>query len=273
MAGDWIKIRKCLPNDPRIVRMASALKADRFRTLGGCLSAWCLFDEHTECGRLDGYTPELLDEVIGFPGLAGGMEAVGWLEVGDSFLLAPRFEKHNGKSAKRRCQESDRKRSARHADGKADRKRTREEKRREERDTSVSLLAPNGASSGSVPVAVTSITWDSSNGFSGITPDHLSRWALAYPAVNLSRAIAAASEWLVVNPAKKKKVPGRFLVNWLARQQERGGDAASVKPMIKLDLGGRKPTAILDINQAAKDRDNTPDDDLLSFDRPKRVNS
>jgi hypothetical protein len=130
MAGDWIKIRKCLPNDPRIVRMASALKADRFRTLGGTVSAWCLFDEHTDSGRLEGYTPELLDEVVGFPGLAAALVRVGWLEVGDGFLVAPRFEKHNGKTAKRRCQESARKMSARNAD----KKRTRSglEKRREE---------------------------------------------------------------------------------------------------------------------------------------------
>lgn len=136
MAGDWIKIRKCLPNDPRIVRMASALKADRFRTLGGVVSAWCLFDEHTDSGQLDGYTPELLEDVVGFPGLAKAMERVGWLEIGDGFLVAPRFEKHNGKTAKRRCQEADRKRSAR----KADTKRTREEKRIEEDDSKESSM-------------------------------------------------------------------------------------------------------------------------------------
>jgi hypothetical protein len=135
MAGDWIKIRKCLPNDPRIVRMASALKADRFRTLGGVLSAWCLFDEHTDSGHLDGYTPELLNEVVGFPGLAEAMKSVGWLEVGKNFLMAPRFEKHNGKTAKRRCQETVRKLSARHAD----KKRSREEKRREENDSNESF--------------------------------------------------------------------------------------------------------------------------------------
>lgn len=137
MAGDWIKIRKCLPNDPRIVRMASALRADRFRTLGGVLSAWCLFDEHTDNGQLDGYTVALLNEVVGFPGLAEAMEWVGWLEVGENFLIAPRFEKHNGKTAKRRCQESDRKMSARHAD----KKRPREEKRREEDDSKESSCA------------------------------------------------------------------------------------------------------------------------------------
>ena len=120
--------------------MSSALRADRFRTLGGVVSAWCLFDEHTENGRLEGYTPELLDEVIGFAGLARAMESVGWLDVGDGFLVAPRFEKHNGSSAKRRAQETERKRSARNAP----QKRTREEKRREENTPSECTPLPPG---------------------------------------------------------------------------------------------------------------------------------
>jgi hypothetical protein len=73
MAGDWIKMNKSLPRDPRVVRISSALKADRLRTIGGLLSAWCLADEQTEDGMLDGYTPELFDEIVGFVGLAKAM--------------------------------------------------------------------------------------------------------------------------------------------------------------------------------------------------------
>lgn len=109
-------MNKSLPRDPRVVRISSALKADRLRTCGGLLSAWCIADEQTEDGKLDGYTPDLLDELIGFPGLALAMQSVGWLEVGDGFLVIPRFEEHNGQSAKRRAQDSARKMSAREAD-------------------------------------------------------------------------------------------------------------------------------------------------------------
>jgi hypothetical protein len=116
MAGDWIKMNKSLPRDPRVVRISSALKADRLRTVGGLLSAWCLADEQTEDGKLDGYTPGLLDELIGFPGLSMAMQSVGWLDVGDGFLVIPRFEEHNGQSAKRRAQDSTRKMSARKPD-------------------------------------------------------------------------------------------------------------------------------------------------------------
>ena len=137
MAGDWIKMRKTLLADPRIVRIMSALKADRFRTIGGLFSAWCLADDQTEDGELDGYTPELLDELVGFPGLARAMEAAGWLEVRQNSIVFPRFTEHNGKSAKRRAQDGVRKLSAREAD----KKRTREEKRREEKNTSLTIPA------------------------------------------------------------------------------------------------------------------------------------
>jgi dsRNA-specific ribonuclease len=60
---------------------------------------------------------------------------VGWLEIGEGFLLVPRFEEHNGKSAKRRAQDVVRKMSAREADKCPQTKRTKSglEKNREEK--------------------------------------------------------------------------------------------------------------------------------------------
>jgi hypothetical protein len=133
MAGDWIKMRRSLLTDPRVVRISSALDADRFRTIGGLFSAWCLFDEQTPDGHLAGYTPEVFDQIVGISGLAVAMAAVGWLEIGPDYLQATAFCEHNGQSAKRRAQESVRKMSARDADKTADKKRPREEKRREEK--------------------------------------------------------------------------------------------------------------------------------------------
>jgi len=139
MAGDWIKMNKSLFRDPRVVRISSALKADRLRTVGGLLSAWSLFDEQTSDGILPGYTPEVLDELINFPGLASAMQSVGWLEIGDDFLMIPRFEEHNGKSAKRRAQESVRKMSARKADKRPQTEQIKSalEKRREEKSIKI----------------------------------------------------------------------------------------------------------------------------------------
>ncbi|KTH39047.1 DnaT-like ssDNA-binding domain-containing protein [Enterobacter hormaechei] len=133
MAGDWIKMRADLHTHPKVVRMASALKADRLRIVGGLHSAWCLFDVHSVDGFLDGYSADTLDDLIGFPGFSRAMMAVGWLEENGESLVMPRFEAHNGQSAKRRAQDADRKRNVRKASAyDADKKRTREEKRRED---------------------------------------------------------------------------------------------------------------------------------------------
>lgn len=132
MAGDWIKMRIDLATSPKVVRMSSALKADRMRIVGALHAVWCLFDTHSETGRLDGYTVETVDDLIGFPGFARAMADIGWLEETAGAVVLPRFEVHNGASAKRRAMEADRKRSARKSAPDADKKRTREEKRREE---------------------------------------------------------------------------------------------------------------------------------------------
>jgi uncharacterized phage protein (TIGR02220 family) len=154
MAADWIKMRSDLGTHPKVVRIVSALKADKNRTgngqvsdklrvIGALHAVWSIFDVHSEDGRLDGYSSDVIDELIGFPGFAKAMMSVGWLEQDGETLVMPRFEEHNGKSAKRRAEDTVRKRSARDADKgpqdvqnlsakESDKKRTREEKRREE---------------------------------------------------------------------------------------------------------------------------------------------
>jgi hypothetical protein len=259
MAGDWIKVRKSLPNDPRIVRIAGALKADRFRTLGGVLSAWCLFDEHTDCGRLEGYTPELLDEVIGFPGLANAMAKADWLEIGDGFLVAPRFEKHNGKTAKRRCQETERKRSARNADG----KRTREEKRREEKneDADASSAAARKCCEAHPSRALTQPALRAA--LRAVT-----RHGALVVLEGTKKYAVAVAEWtaaertqFVTNPEKffEEDVWNQPADNWKSRVKAR---MESAPKGITLDLGGRKPKAIRSVPVGAGVNG---DDSMLKF--------
>jgi uncharacterized phage protein (TIGR02220 family) len=144
MAGDWIKMRADLGTHPKVVRIMSALKADKLRVIGGLHAVWSIFDTHSEDGRLEGYCPEVMDSLVGWPGFSEAMINIRWLGFEDGeTLVMPRFEEHNGKSAKRRAQDSVRKREDRKADihpqnvqetsaSDADKKRTREEKRREE---------------------------------------------------------------------------------------------------------------------------------------------
>lgn len=133
MAGDWIKMRMGLRTHPKVVRISSALSADRFRVIGALHAVWCLADEHTEDGALPGYSMSALDDSIGWPGFSQAMRDVEWLDARPEGLVIPRFDEHNGASAKRRAMESERKRRGRELSAPdADKSVTREEKRREE---------------------------------------------------------------------------------------------------------------------------------------------
>ena len=133
MAGDWIKMGKDLLTHPKVVRMSSALRADKLRTVGGLFAVWCLFDTHSVDGQLSGYSAQTIDDEIRFTGFCEAMAQVGWISFDDEGAVLPDFDEHNGQSAKRRAQETERKRNDRKASASdADKKRTREEKRREE---------------------------------------------------------------------------------------------------------------------------------------------
>lgn len=141
MAGDWIKMRIDLQTHPKVFRMVSALKADRLRIIGGLHIAWSIFDTHSDDGVLHGYSVDSMDAVVGWPGFTQAMIDVEWASVqDDGSLVMPRFDEHNGASAKRRANDSERKRNDRKnkavrnvSASDADNLRTREEKRREEK--------------------------------------------------------------------------------------------------------------------------------------------
>jgi hypothetical protein len=138
MAGDWIKMRIDLQTHPKVFRIVSALKADRLRVIGGLHVAWSIFDTHCDDGVLVGYTAEAMDAVIGWQGFTQAMIDVEWASINDAgSLVMPRFDEHNGASAKRRANDNERKRAARKSGNvrnvsasDADSLRTREEKRR-----------------------------------------------------------------------------------------------------------------------------------------------
>lgn len=150
MSG-WIKMGTGLRRHPKVVRISSALDADRLRIIGAMHVVWCLFDEHSKDGKLFGYTPAVLDEELGWPGFSAAMQEVGWLEVFEGFLSVPSYEEHNGPTAKRRATDAQRKGKVRKSSAEcpqdvrnesgqmsacdADKTRNREEKRREEKNT------------------------------------------------------------------------------------------------------------------------------------------
>lgn len=177
MAGDWLKMRVGLRRHPKVVRIVSALKADRLRVVGGLYAVWSVFDEHSADGILPGYSFEMMDEEIGWPGFAAAMHGVGWLDRdGDCGLKIPEFSKHNGQSAKRRAQETHRKRESRVTErnpsaSAADKNGTREEKEKRVTTGEANASPVTELQGGSgkptpvdskevVPTGITNDTWD-----------------------------------------------------------------------------------------------------------------
>jgi hypothetical protein len=113
MAADWIKMRIDLQTHPKVVRILSATMADKFRVIGGLHAVWAIFDTHSVDGILNGYSPSILDHLIGWDGFSQAMIDVKWLSFDGENLTVPEFEEHNGASGKRRAEDQKRKKKSR----------------------------------------------------------------------------------------------------------------------------------------------------------------
>lgn len=113
MASDWIKMRANLRSDPAVVSIARALRLDVDAVVGKLHAVWSWADGVTEDGLVDGVDAELVDEIARRKGFAAAMAATprsAWLIIRGNGVEFPRFDRHNGKSAKRRALDAERKR-------------------------------------------------------------------------------------------------------------------------------------------------------------------
>lgn len=154
MSGDWIKMRTSLPRNPKVVRLSVTLKAHASAVCGACFVLWALADEHSEDGRLPGYTYEVIDAVVGLPGFcaAASDPEVGWVSTNAQGIVLPRFSDHNGATAKRRANGSKRANKLREKASRTRNARSvtkcapREEKRREDNSSNTKAAAGDGFS-------------------------------------------------------------------------------------------------------------------------------
>jgi hypothetical protein len=115
MAGEWIKMRTNLWDDPRISKLCDITDQPEAAIVGGLYWLWATADEHTESGILPGLTTRAIDRKTGVTGLGQGLVAIGWLADHPEGVLIVGFDEHNGASAKRRCSEAKRKGETRKA--------------------------------------------------------------------------------------------------------------------------------------------------------------
>ena len=104
MAGDWIKMRGNLWDDPRVGRIADMTDTSEAAVIGGLYWLWASADQHTENGVMPGLSLRRIDSKTGIKGFGEALVAIGWLADHEDGVLIIKFEEHNGYSAKKRCQ-------------------------------------------------------------------------------------------------------------------------------------------------------------------------
>lgn len=144
MAGDWIKMRGNLWDDPRVARICDLTDSGEAAVIGALYWLWSTADQHTEDGCMPGLTLRQIDRKTGLQGFGAALVEIGWLRDDPQGVVIANFEEHNGASAKKRCQTAQRVAKARSSNAQETQQSevgnaqsvtgalAREEKRREE---------------------------------------------------------------------------------------------------------------------------------------------
>lgn len=156
MAGDWIKMRGNLWDDPRVAKIVDLTDSSEAAVVGALYWLWATADQHTEDGTMPGLTLKSIDRKTGVQGFAQALCDIGWLADHPEGVRIIDFEKHNGSSAKKRCQTA--KRVANHTAANAQKGKTdeatnadsvsaalaREREEKEKRDSVTDVTATDG---------------------------------------------------------------------------------------------------------------------------------
>jgi hypothetical protein len=104
MAGDWIKMRGNLWDDPRVAKIVDITDSSEAAVVGALYWLWSTADQHTTDGVMLGLTLRAIDRKTGVAGFADALCAIGWIADHPEGVRIVDFETHNGVSAKKRCQ-------------------------------------------------------------------------------------------------------------------------------------------------------------------------
>lgn len=103
MSGDWIKMRDDLTEDPAVVSIGAAAGLDEFSVVGRLHALWAWADKHSIDGNAVSVTPSWIDRKVACVGFASAMIEARWLESDGKTVTFPRFDRHNGETAKKRA--------------------------------------------------------------------------------------------------------------------------------------------------------------------------
>ena len=115
--SEWIKWVKGLEWKSETIAIAAATGLPPIHVAGALMTLWAWADDNCDQdGRDAKASAATIDLRVGIPGFAAAMQAAGWLEeCADGGIAFPRFDRHNGYSAKTRAMAAGRQSSARRA--------------------------------------------------------------------------------------------------------------------------------------------------------------
>lgn len=103
MAGDWIKMRGNLWDDPRVAKLCDLTDQGEAAIVGGLYWLWATADQHSADGTMPGLSLRQIDRKTGIQGFGQALCDIGWISESDEGIQIVRFEEHNGASAKSRA--------------------------------------------------------------------------------------------------------------------------------------------------------------------------
>ena len=104
MAGDWIKMRSNLWDDPRVSMLVDLTDTSEAAVVGALYWLWATADQHSDDGLMVGLTLKAINRKTGINGFGEALVSIGWIADSPDGILIVRFEEHNGETAKARSQ-------------------------------------------------------------------------------------------------------------------------------------------------------------------------
>jgi len=207
-------MKTSLADDPAVIGMSIDLGLESDLVVGKLHRLWSWANLHTSDGNAVGVTPEWVDEFLHVEGFAKSMEKFKWLKIKDDRVTVPRFDRHNGQSAKTRAnarkrQERHRKRNGKVSRSKRDSSVTREEKRREEKKnkTTPPLTPPPARADLPPHVALPPcpVAWG------GVVSEMIELGVFApHPAVDAAQAAGASPEQVLAVLEYARTIPDAY---------------------------------------------------------------
>jgi hypothetical protein len=103
MSIEWIKFRKSLLRDGRVLYAKRRCNASSVTVIGGLVTLWSIADDFAdENGLLFGYTKEDINRQIGIENFCESLPE-DWIDLSGEFVKIPNYQEHNGATAKKRA--------------------------------------------------------------------------------------------------------------------------------------------------------------------------